>query len=50
VKKTICLVGIGLLLVSMVLLGCASMMPGPKPPSQRAMCPCYKEVVGVDDL
>ena len=29
-KKAICLVGIGLLLVSMVLLGCASMGPGPK--------------------
>jgi hypothetical protein len=29
-KKAICLVGIGLLLVLMVLLGCASMMPGPK--------------------
>jgi hypothetical protein len=30
VKKKICLTGIGLLLVSMVLLGCASMTPGPK--------------------
>ncbi len=29
-KKLICLVGIGLLLVSMVLLGCASMTSGPK--------------------
>ena len=29
-KKTICLVGIGLLLVSVVLPGCASMGPGPK--------------------
>jgi hypothetical protein len=29
-KKTICFVGIGLLLVSMVLAGCASMGPGPK--------------------
>jgi hypothetical protein len=30
VKKAICLVGIGSLLISMVLLGCASMGPGPK--------------------
>ena len=29
-RRLICLVSIGLLLVSMVLLGCASMAPGPK--------------------
>jgi len=29
-RKTICLLGMGLLLVPMVLLGCASMAPGPK--------------------